>query len=279
MRYLRQSTSVDLPIGPFLDATDGVTPETGLTITQPDVRLKKNAAAWGQKAAAQTLTHEENGFYEVTLDATDTDTLGCMRLAVLESGAAPVWEDFMVLSAYEYDRKYTANGRELGGVVTFGTAQGATATTVQLAAAESHANDTMVGRTILVRSSNQLYPQERIINAYDDATDTATVDAFDTTPTGTITYIVFVGAPGSESDPITAELSAAGVDAILDEQIGDSTVTLRQALRLLVAVLGGKASGLNSGTPTYRNVADDKNVVAAVTDGHGNRSSVTRDLS
>jgi hypothetical protein len=107
VRYLRQSTSVDLPIGPFLDATDGVTAETGLTITQPDVRLKKNAAAWAQKAAAQTLSHEENGYYEVTLDATDSNTLGHLRLAVNESGAAPVWEDFEVITAAVWDALFS----------------------------------------------------------------------------------------------------------------------------------------------------------------------------
>src|SRR5688572_31014843 len=99
MRFLKQSTSVDLPIGPFLDETDGKTAETGLTLTQPDVRLKKNGGAWAQKAAAQTLSHEENGNYEVTLDATDTDTLGQLRVHVHESGALPVWEDFMVMPA------------------------------------------------------------------------------------------------------------------------------------------------------------------------------------
>lgn len=109
MRWLRQSTSVDLPIGPFLDSTDGVTAETALTLTQPDVRLKKNGAAWGQKAAAQTLTHEENGNYEVTLDATDTDTLGLLRLHVAESGALPVWDDFLVLPANVYDSLVAAS--------------------------------------------------------------------------------------------------------------------------------------------------------------------------
>ncbi len=103
MRFLRQSTSVDVPIGPFTDATDGVTAETALTITQPDIRLKKNGAAWAQKNAAQTLLHEENGYYEVTLDATDTDTLGQLRVAVNESGAGPVWEDFTVIPPNVYD--------------------------------------------------------------------------------------------------------------------------------------------------------------------------------
>jgi hypothetical protein len=108
-RWLKQSTSVDVPIGPFVDSTDGVTAETALTITQPDVRLKKNGGAWAQKAAAQTLTHEENGYYEVTLDATDTDTLGLLRLAVSESGALPVWEDFLVVPANVWDSFFGAD--------------------------------------------------------------------------------------------------------------------------------------------------------------------------
>lgn len=103
MRWLKQSTSVDVPIGPFVDQTDGFTSETALTITQPDIRLKKNGGAWAQKNAAQTLSHEENGYYEVTLDSTDTNTLGLLRLAVNESGALPVWEDFIVVPANVYD--------------------------------------------------------------------------------------------------------------------------------------------------------------------------------
>lgn len=121
MRFLKFATSVDLPIGPFLDS-DGVSAMTALTITQPDIRLKKNGAAWAQKAAAQTLTHEENGFYEVTLDATDTNTLGQMRLAVFEGGSpaiVPVWEDFMVIPAEVYDGLFGAGVAEPSGVFTW----------------------------------------------------------------------------------------------------------------------------------------------------------------
>jgi hypothetical protein len=103
MRILKQSTSVDVPIGPFVDETDGKTAETALTITQPDIRLKKNGGAWAQKNVAQTLSHEENGNYEVTLDATDTNTLGLLRLHVNEAGALPVWEDFLVVTANAFD--------------------------------------------------------------------------------------------------------------------------------------------------------------------------------
>lgn len=101
--WLKQSTAVDIGLGPFVDATDGVTAETGLTLTQPDIRLKKNGGAWAQKSAAQTLSHEENGWYEASLSATDTDTLGILLVAVNEAGALPVWREFLVVAANVYD--------------------------------------------------------------------------------------------------------------------------------------------------------------------------------
>lgn len=73
-------------------------------------------------------------------------------------------------------------------------------------------------------------------------------------------------------------MESGAVDVILDEQIGDSTVTMRQALRLLVAALGGKASGLATTTATYRNAADNTNVIVATVDADGNRTAVTLTL-
>lgn len=115
MRFLKQSTSVDVGIGPFLDETDGKTAETALTITQPDIRLKKNGGAWAQKAAAQTLTHEENGWYELTLDATDTDTVGQLLVAIHEAGALPVWEYFQVVEEVIYDALFAASANAFTG--------------------------------------------------------------------------------------------------------------------------------------------------------------------
>lgn len=101
--WLRQSTAVDIAFGPFVDSTDGVTAETGLTISQADVRLKKNGGAWAQKNQASSATHEENGWHEVSLDTTDTNTLGLLVVAVNESGALPVWREFLVVPAAVYD--------------------------------------------------------------------------------------------------------------------------------------------------------------------------------
>lgn len=108
--FLKQSTAIDVSVGPFLDETDGKTQETGLTITQPDIRLKKNGGAWAQKNAAQTLSHEENGWYEISLDATDTNTLGNLLIAVHEAGALPVWREFQVLPAASYDALIGGSG-------------------------------------------------------------------------------------------------------------------------------------------------------------------------
>jgi hypothetical protein len=117
MILLKQSTAVDVSLGPFLDDTDGKTAETALTITQPDIRLKKNGGAWAQKNAAQTLTHEENGWYEVALDATDTNTLGCLLVAIAESGALPCWREFLVVPAEVYDAIVSGSGNGIRGDV------------------------------------------------------------------------------------------------------------------------------------------------------------------
>lgn len=106
--WLKQSTAVDIALGPFVDATDGVTAETALTLSQADIRLKKNAGAWAQKNDATSAAHEENGWYECELDATDTNTLGILIVAVNETGALPVWREFMVVPANVYDSLVSA---------------------------------------------------------------------------------------------------------------------------------------------------------------------------
>jgi hypothetical protein len=74
-----------------------------LTLSQADVRLKKNAGNWAQASESTSATHEENGWYEKPLDATDTNTLGILVVAIAESGALPVWRDFLVVPAETYD--------------------------------------------------------------------------------------------------------------------------------------------------------------------------------
>jgi hypothetical protein len=101
--WLKQSTARAIAFGPFLDETDGKTAEVSLSISQTDIRIKKTEGNWAQKNAAQLLLHEENGWYEISLDATDTATLGEMVVAVHKPGALPVWDKFMVVPTNVYE--------------------------------------------------------------------------------------------------------------------------------------------------------------------------------
>ena len=58
----------------------------------------------------------------MTLDATDTGTLGLLRLAVFESGALPVWEDFMVVTANVYDSLFSTDVLDVSVTQVNGTA-------------------------------------------------------------------------------------------------------------------------------------------------------------
>lgn len=101
-RPLRQNTAITITMGPFQDPSTGA-PLNALTITQADVRVRKAGTAWAQKNDATSAAFEENGHYSLVLSTTDSNTLGPMRVAVLESGALIAWEDFEVLHATVYD--------------------------------------------------------------------------------------------------------------------------------------------------------------------------------
>jgi hypothetical protein len=70
---------------------------------------------------------------------------------------------------------------------------------------------------------------------------------------------------------------AAIADAIHDE-IVEGTMTLRQAIRLILAVLTAKSSGGGTTTNTFRDIGDTKDRLEVTVDSDGNRTAVgTRD--
>lgn len=103
MDILRQSTAVTKKMGPFVDDTDGSTEETGLAIVQADVHLSKNGGDFAQKNDATAGVHDEKGYYLITFNATDINTLGSLRVTIHKTGALPVWKDFMVFTQKAYD--------------------------------------------------------------------------------------------------------------------------------------------------------------------------------
>jgi hypothetical protein len=107
--FLKQSTAYTFRFGPFLDDTDGKTAETGLTISQADVRLSKNGGNFAQKNESSSSSHDEIGYYIVVLDTTDTNTVGELLVAVHESGALPVFKTFQVVEEDIYAAIFAAS--------------------------------------------------------------------------------------------------------------------------------------------------------------------------
>lgn len=109
MLYLKQSTaSQSVLIGPFVDSTDGTTAETGLTIANTDIRLSKNGGNLAAKNSGGA-THDEAGWYTITLDATDTNTVGRLQLHCKMSGALMVFAEFQVLEETVYDALFASS--------------------------------------------------------------------------------------------------------------------------------------------------------------------------
>jgi len=107
--WLKQSTAITLRIGPFLDSTDGNTQEIALTIAQADVVLSKAGGVFAAKNDATSCTHDAKGYYSCPLNATDTGTLGLLKLAVHVTGALAVWHTFMVITAQVWDSLFGAD--------------------------------------------------------------------------------------------------------------------------------------------------------------------------
>ena len=126
------------------------------------------------------------------------------------------------------------------GIIDQGFAQSATSTTLVLRSAASFASSEIIGSRILISAATTGAGQSRVITAYDGATDTATVDAWTTTPTGTIEYKIF-----SDTNVAAAVMAATG----------DTSISLTKVLEMVAAFVAGKISVSSSGgvsTYTYK---------------------------
>ena len=113
MQELRQSTTRNVKIGPFLDKTDAVTEETGLAGAM-DVELSKESGAFANRNSATAITHDVTGWYAVELDTTDTDTLGLLELKVHLAGThLPVWRTYEVVTQNYWDSKMGSDVRQV----------------------------------------------------------------------------------------------------------------------------------------------------------------------
>jgi hypothetical protein len=264
---LRASTTVTVKLGPFVDKTDGVTAETALS---PTVKVTKNGGTLAARNSGTAITHDADGYYNVELNATDTNTPGRLRTTVRDDAThLPVFESFNVLSAAYYDEKYAAPVALTAGA----------ASTATLDAGASATDGYYVGQQLHLVSGTGVGQTRRIIT-YVGSTKVATVDrAWVTNPASGTVYRLL---PTASSELTSVEHNAVA-DALLDRSSGIETgLTPRQSLRIIAASVAAKLSGVTggAGTVTVRNaVADSKNRLIVTNDANNNRTAITYDLT
>lgn len=204
------------------------------TLAAGDVKVSKDGGALANLTTLPAVTPAGSKLVKVTLSATEmtadnvtvvfSDAAGAewMDLTINIPTAARQIDDLTFPTTSGRSTDVTATG-EVGldfanvavpdgpvpaiGILEGGTAQSATSTTLVGRAAETGANSIRVGCIVAVFGSDQGYWQTRVCTAYTTSTDTYTVDSWDVTPSGTITYRVFAGAPPSSSAPVPANVT------------------------------------------------------------------------
>jgi hypothetical protein len=136
MHYLRQNTATRVTVGPFIDKTDGVTPEVALTATNekitfmvdtggvPTLVIDANATASGGNNDFVHVTGDDAGYYDLELTAAQTNYVGRARLAITyATDHLPVFHEYFLLPANVYDAWTGAANLQVDAVKVGGTTQ------------------------------------------------------------------------------------------------------------------------------------------------------------
>src|ERR1035437_2111088 len=131
MLWLRQSTSTTVSFGPAVLNSDGVTLVTNLTgtgsnqteNTSTGIRLSKNGGAFAARhATAGASTYDAFGNYLVPIDATDTGTLGTVRMQYADAAHfCPLFLDMMVINTALWDALFASSGGAIPNLVAGAT--------------------------------------------------------------------------------------------------------------------------------------------------------------
>lgn len=255
-----------------MDSTDGVTPETGLTITNTDVDLSKDGAAFASKNSGGLTADGSNGWYSGTFDTTDTNTVGVFKVEVTVSGALPVWETYFVVEEAVYDALYDA-----------GAAGYAVATDI----VSSGAITTSGGAVSTVTTTTTNTDMRGTDSAFLASADGSTLTAIDL-PNQTMDIVGDItgnlsGSVGSVTAGVTVTtnndktgyaLSTAGILAIWD-QVTSALTTAGRIGKLIVDMAGATFSTSTDSLEAIRNRGD----AAWITGGGGSNPTVLQNTT
>ncbi len=257
--FLKQSTAIDIRMGPYVDATDGFTPETGLTIGAADQAevLKANGAATVAMTGTFAAVSSADGWYDYTCATTDVDTVGEVVFALQDSSVArPAWTRGYVLEEAVYDAWFGASATPLADIAdavldedmtghqtqgTLGQAIGdpaSDATTIYQAVATDAAGDNVAIDGIAVKAETALIVAD-------------TVDIQGRLPAALVNSRMdsTIDATGMESGAVSNLLTTQMTEAYAAD---GAAPTLAQALMMIQQMLGDFA--ISGTTLTVRKV-------------------------
>jgi hypothetical protein len=226
MRFLRQNTATIVSVGPFYDKTDGVTIETGLTITNERITLVADTddgsaptnildnvtgATSGTANDLNYITGNDAGMMQLELSAANINRVGRLLLSITDAANhVPVFHEFTILPAVVYDAMIAGTDNFDVNVAQFG------GTNLTAASGRPEVNLSHIAGSAVSTTTAQLGVNVVQVSADSTAADNLEA-AFDGAgyAGGTIPQVVAI----SSSD------RAAIVDAVFDEAFTDHKAT------------------------------------------------------
>lgn len=242
--FLRQSTaSQEIPLGYFVDSTDGNTEETALTIANTDIKIWKTGATTLANKNSGGGTHISNGIYHCTLDATDTDTIGPLIVFVHVSGALTVRLECCVLDEAVYDSLFGTSALTTGGALTITSGRVnadvthwlGTAAATPTVAGVPEVDITHIAGSAVNTSSAQL--GVNVVNAAGTAWNSGAIGAA-TLADGTIDRATFAADTGLQSARSNTAQAGGSTSITLDASASATTDFYRHALIYLTGGTG-----------------------------------------
>lgn len=176
----KQNSSAWVHVGPFVAATDALTPLTGLSLTP---YISKNGAAMSTRDEATAVAHDRDGYYRVKLNSTDLNTAGHVRVQCSATATAiAAYTDVMVMSSARYEAMY-GTGALISVLSTAGLDNALIESTITAAGAmrvilAQVAGPTSGAGTTTVKFMDQAKSKDRITMALNSSgnRDTITLD-------------------------------------------------------------------------------------------------------
>jgi len=289
MRELRQNTATRVTVGPFVDATDGITAEVALTATNealtlvvdtggvPTLALDAAATASGGDNDLVHITGDNAGYYDLELTAAQLNYLGRAVLSIqYPTDHCPVFHEFMILDAEAFDAKYVAGrmARDLGIVCRGTVAAAGNTTAFTLGTVTSGAlTDIQVGDIVKVAGL-----PGRIVKTINTGTGAATVTTALASDPSSLAFVVFGQAPADSTIPVPADMVAGtGVPVTPAALAVPGTATFAELLAYGLGRAGGmlkRTFNKSTGVETQRNAADNATLGTATHADDG--TTVTR---